>query len=204
MPLQNRVLPTGEIVAHPMRGAWTGNRGIIHRPDRTLGTSRWSHRHWIICTLDHPRGVYHGPMPDRRWTALFFADEAVALAAGHRPCAYCRPTAFAAWKAAWAREFGEWPGHKAADWLLHENRVFRNRQQRRHEAELSDLPDGTFVLLENQPRLVAHGKTFLFSEGAYGDPQTTRPGAVEVLTPGITLRVLRNGYDAQVMSSLLA
>ena len=29
-----------------------------------------------------------------RWTALFFHDEAVALAAGHRPCALCRRAAY--------------------------------------------------------------------------------------------------------------
>ena len=29
-------------------------------------------------------------MPPGRWTALFFLDEATALAAGHRPCGYCR------------------------------------------------------------------------------------------------------------------
>ncbi|MEL7461823.1 MAG: hypothetical protein AAGJ39_12765, partial [Pseudomonadota bacterium] len=66
MPLQNRVMPTGEIVADPARGLFTGNRGILHGPDRTLGVRRWQHPHWVTCTLDHPRGIYHGPMPDRR------------------------------------------------------------------------------------------------------------------------------------------
>ncbi len=32
MPLQNRVTPTGDIVATPHRGLFTGNRGIIHDP----------------------------------------------------------------------------------------------------------------------------------------------------------------------------
>ncbi len=99
-PLQNRVLPTGEIVADPARGMFTGNRGIIHRPDGTLGTSRWSHPHWLVCTLTHPKGRYHGPMPDRGWSALFFLDEAVGFAAGHRPCHYCRRAAYQAFIAA--------------------------------------------------------------------------------------------------------
>ena len=32
MPLQNRVTPTGDIIATPHRGLFTGNRGIIHDP----------------------------------------------------------------------------------------------------------------------------------------------------------------------------
>src|SRR5438045_1479216 len=32
MPLQNRVTPTGDIIATPHRGIFTGNRGIIHDP----------------------------------------------------------------------------------------------------------------------------------------------------------------------------
>lgn len=30
-PSRNRVTPLGEIEAFPLRGAWTGNRGILHR-----------------------------------------------------------------------------------------------------------------------------------------------------------------------------
>src|SRR5438132_460074 len=29
-PARNRVTPTGDIEAIPLRGAWTGNRGILH------------------------------------------------------------------------------------------------------------------------------------------------------------------------------
>ena len=88
-PLQNRVLPTGEIVSDPARGLLMGNRGCIHRPDRTLGPARWRTKMWISCVLVW-RDVRRDVMPPGRWTALFFLDEATALAAGHRPCAYCR------------------------------------------------------------------------------------------------------------------
>ena len=30
-PSQNRVDPYGDVVAIDLRGAWTGNRGILHR-----------------------------------------------------------------------------------------------------------------------------------------------------------------------------
>jgi hypothetical protein len=88
-PLQNRVMPTGEIVSTPARGTLMGNRGCIHSPDRRLGISRWRTKMWISCVLVW-RDVRRDVMPPGRWTALFFLDEATALASGHRPCGYCR------------------------------------------------------------------------------------------------------------------
>jgi hypothetical protein len=37
-------------------------------------------------------------MSEGRYTELFFLDEAVAFAAGHRPCAECRRERFNAFK----------------------------------------------------------------------------------------------------------
>ena len=79
MPLQNRVTPTGEIVADPGRGLLMGNRGCLHGPDRRLGVARWRSKLWICCVLDW-KGVRRDPMPPGRWTALFFLDEATAAA----------------------------------------------------------------------------------------------------------------------------
>ena len=43
MPLQNRVTPTGDLIATAHRGMFTGNRGIIHDPaTKTLLKKRWS------------------------------------------------------------------------------------------------------------------------------------------------------------------
>ncbi|MGE5292709.1 MAG: hypothetical protein ACM3ML_37070 [Micromonosporaceae bacterium] len=89
MPLRNRVTPTGEIVADPSRGLMMGNRGFLHGEGRDLGVSRWRSKAWICCVLEW-KDVRRDPMPPGRWTALFFLDEATALAAGHRPCAYGR------------------------------------------------------------------------------------------------------------------
>jgi hypothetical protein len=100
VPLQNRVTPTGEIVADPGRGLLMGNRGCLHGPDRLLRAARWRSKAWICCVLDW-KGVRRDPMPPGRWTALFFLDEATALAAGHRPCAYCRRADFTAFAEAW-------------------------------------------------------------------------------------------------------
>ena len=89
MPLQNRVTPTGDIVATPHRGLFTGNRGIIHDPATKTLTRRWASQAWLTCVCEF-RGRRRKVMGGRSWTELFFLDEATALAAGHRPCFYCR------------------------------------------------------------------------------------------------------------------
>ncbi len=100
-PLQNRVTPTGEIVRDRARGLMMGNRGCLHGQARELGSARWRSKLWICCVLEW-KGVRRDVMPPGRWTALFFLDEATALAAGHRPCAYCRREDFLAFAHAWA------------------------------------------------------------------------------------------------------
>ena len=90
MPLQNRVLPDGEIVAIRARGTMMGTRGgRIHDPEtRTLLSRRWTSKAWICCVTDF-KGR-HRPVMGRSYTELFFLDEVTALAAGHRPCFECR------------------------------------------------------------------------------------------------------------------
>ncbi|MEZ5913964.1 MAG: hypothetical protein R3D84_18450 [Paracoccaceae bacterium] len=194
MTLQNRVLPDGEIVAVAARGMFTGNRGILHGADRRLGTRRWTHPHWLICTLSHPRGVHHGPMPARGWTALFFLDEAVALAAGHRPCAYCRRRAYDIWAAAWAEGIGGDTGHKTMDRVLHGARVTRARTQIRHEARAESLPDGAFIRIGDRPALIRADRALPFAPDGYGMAMARPRGPVTVLTPRPTLAVLHAGY----------
>lgn len=198
MPLQNRVLPTGDIVVDPARGMFTGNRGIIHRPDGTLGTSRWSHKHWLVCTLDHPRGIYHGPMPDRGWSALFFLDEAVALAAGHRPCHYCRRKAYQAFQHAWAKGVGQGTDRMAMDTALHKARVMRTRQKIQHESDARALPDGAFILWDGAPHLVHADRVFRYETDGYTAPIPRPTGLVTVMTPRPTVSILRAGYRPMI------
>jgi hypothetical protein len=86
MHLQNRVNPFGDIVAIPQRGMFTGNRGIIHDSQtKTLIKRRWTSKAWLICSCEY-KGRRRSVMGRPTWTELFFLDEAVALAAGHRLC----------------------------------------------------------------------------------------------------------------------
>lgn len=186
IPLQNRVLPTGEIVAHPARGLFMGNRGRIHRPDRTLGRRRWSTTTWIACVLCF-RGRQRRVWGDS-YTELFFHDEAVALSAGHRPCAECRRADYRRFQAAWRIAHGEDPTAPTMNARLHADRTGP-----RHTARLAELPHGSFVLLPSGPALIANGVLHPFTPSGYGPP-CTAPAAATVLTPRCTLAVLHAGY----------
>jgi hypothetical protein len=203
MTLQNRVLPTGEIVAIPLRGTFMGNRGILHGSDRTLGRARWRHPNWICCVLSF-KGRQRTPMTPGRYTELFFLDEAVALAAGHRPCAECRGSDHQRFLQAWERAFGERPASKEIDRILHAARVEpRTRRQRRHRAEVATLPDSTFLLHDDVPALVQGDRLHPFGPQGYG-PSLPRPrdGEAEILTPAPLVAVLRAGYRAALHLSL--
>jgi hypothetical protein len=198
VPLQNRVTPTGDFVADPGRGTFMGNRGILHDAVRQLGAARWRHRSWIGCQLNF-KSRKRALMAPRRYTELFFLDEATALAAGHRPCFECRRDAFRAFQSAWRQAFGT-PDCSAAamDRVLHRARVEpRTRRQIRSEATLDDLPDGVFVLLHEAPSpLLVLGDRLLRWRAAGYASWRPRPTAIRcrVLTPAPTVAVLRAGY----------
>jgi hypothetical protein len=199
--LQNRVAPSGDIVADPARGLFTGNRGILHDERRRLGGARWRHKAWIICLLEY-KGWRRTVMSPRRWTELFFLDEAVALAAGHRPCALCRRDAYRAYVTAWAAGNG-WPGPALPhapdiDRIAHRDRIeARPRRQRTHEAPLAGLPDGCFVQLgAAKGALLVLGRHLLpWTFAGYGAPQRRpRHAIATVLTPRSTVAALAAGY----------
>src|SRR5206468_4262196 len=101
MPLQNRVTPFGDLITTEARGSLMGNRGRLHDTDRRI--VRYAQgRRWIAC-LTSFRGRRRSVMSPGSYTELFFLDEAVAPAAGHRPCAECRHEDYVLFRAAWAR-----------------------------------------------------------------------------------------------------
>jgi hypothetical protein len=206
MPLQNRVTPSGEIVANPGRGLIMGNRGCLHGQGRTLGVSRWRSKLWICCLLDF-KGVQRDPMPPGRWTALFFLDEATALAAGHRPCAYCRRGDFLAFAEAWraARDLPHPPRAAEMDTALHRERTDRSRRKLSYLASTAELPDGVMIRDGNQPGLLIAGQVRPWSFQGYGAPAPADPaGRVEVLTPPSIVAAITAGYAPRVHPSALA
>jgi len=197
MPLQNRVAPTGEIVADPARGLMMGNRGCLHGQGRRLGTARWRSKLWICCSLVW-KDVRRDPMPPGRWTALFFLDEATALAAGHRPCAYCRRKDFLAYAEAWRRAAAlpERPRAAEMDARLHAERVVsRTREQVTRPASPGSLPDGVFIRYRGTPGLLIAGRVLPWSFTGYGAAVAVPPESrVDLLTPPASVAVLAAGY----------
>jgi hypothetical protein len=192
MAERNRVTPFGEIVAIEQRGLFMGNRGSFHRGHEIVRP--WQVRRWITCALEHKGWVAPRWVPGR-WTALFFYDEAVALAAGHRPCALCRRREYDAWLDAWANAFGERPRADAVDLRLHAERVGTDRRQRRHALAWSKLPEGAFVVLDDVAALVRSDRIVPWSPAGYGAPiARPRRGEASMLTPPSTAAVLRHGY----------
>jgi hypothetical protein len=144
-------------------------------------------------------------MPPGRWTALFFLDEATALAAGHRPCAYCRRPDYLSYARAWqdAYQLPERPRAVEMDAHLHAERVaLRPRRQRTWTAPVRALPDGAMVRHEDTVGLLLAGGFRPWSLTGYGTPVAV-PGTatVEVLTPPASVAALAHGFRPLLHSS---
>ena len=211
MPLQNRVTPFGDIVAAAARGMFTGNRGIIHDPaTKTLLKRRWSSPAWITCVCDF-RGRRRDVMATRSWTELFFLDEATALAAGHRPCYYCRRADALRFADAFARGHGlAGVSAKQIDATLHRERL-DGKAKRLHalSCAVGELPEGAMVAVMSEQSgdggcagaayLVTRGSLLRWSFDGYQPlERVAMEGLWErlsLLTPPSTLRALEAGYQ---------
>jgi hypothetical protein len=197
-PARNRVTPTGDIVAIPLRGAWTGNRGILHSGREIVRFHAGNL--WITCRLEF-RGRRHEQWRPHHYTFLYFHDEAVAFAAGHRPCGECRRDSYEAYRAAWAEGLGVAPpSAREMNERLHGERIVRGTHRRRvHDLPWMDLPAGAFVLLGTTPAVVTGGHLVEWTHGGYGArrPRPAR-GTARVLTPPATVAALRAGYRIQI------
>jgi len=194
MPLQNRVLPSGEIVAIPARGLYVGNRGIIHDPaTKTLLKKRWSTDAWLTCVLEF-RGRRRKVMQRQSWTELFFLDEATAFAAGHRPCFYCRRDDANRFRAAW--EKGNRTGDVLApeiDAVLHRERLASAKKLHPLPKPIEKLPDGTMVQAGDDCFLIAGGKPLVWSPSSYRAVKRDLTDAGLLTAPSI-VRAFAAGY----------
>lgn len=198
--MRNRVTPLGEIEAIELRGAWLGNRGILHRGHDIVRFH--ASTLWITCELEF-RGWRVPQWEPHHYTALFFHDEAVALAAGHRPCALCRRNAYQGYREAYAKVAGvAVPNAKDLDRALHLERLVPGTHTRRfHPMSWGDLPDGVFVRVRDSCALVLGAALVEWSHTGYVRA-TARPtgGQAEVITPPISVAALRGGYSPQMDS----
>jgi hypothetical protein len=138
-----------------------------------------------------------------RFTELFFLDEATAFAAGHRPCALCRREDYVRFAELWAELHPGQVGADAIDRQLHAERVAPGtRAQRHHEAELDELPDGTFVVQEGAPQLALGARLLTWSPAGYGSRRPRPSGRVTVITPPSLVAVLRQGWEERLVPLL--
>jgi hypothetical protein len=193
-PLPNRVTPFGAIVAMAERGTLMGNRGgRIHDAAQAI-VRPWASRRWISCEL-----VYG----DRRrvvmgvgYTELFFLDEVTALAAGHRPCFFCRRK-----EAQHFLSLAEPPlSADEADLILHGQRHAsrKKRAPPSPQAAIGDLPDGAMVAIDGEPYAV-HGCHLLrWTFDGYTDAQPrTSVARATLITPPLFVGILARGYRAR-------
>src|SRR4029079_17770077 len=112
-----------------------------------------------------------------------FLDDATAFAAGHRPCALCRREDYRRVLAITGCR-----GSDAIDLVLQEQRTGRHPR-----VAPASLPDGAFVMLDDQPHLVVGGSVRRWSPGGYG-PSRPAPKSAALVTPQLLVPVLAEGW----------
>jgi len=180
-----------------------GNRGVLHNAAREI-VADWRVIRWIACRSSF-KGIRRKVFSPRRYTELFFLDEATSLAAGHRPCAECRWDRYKEFCAVWF-ETGSLARHPSRadeiDRKLHAERVRRDGLKKTYRARLSSLPPGTFIAHRGRPYLLWRGELRRWTFLGYGPATRVSPtGQVEVLTPRPIVRVFRAGFVPQVHES---
>ena len=193
-PRQNRVTPFSDLIADPARGLYMGNRGCLHDAAGQVRRN-WRGKTWICCATKF-KNRRRPLMQPGLYTELFFLDEAVALAAGHRPCAECRRAEYLAFRSAWGKA-GLPAAARAADMdqALHQARVNpETRARARLNLPLEALPDGAFIAEGPQAFLVLGERLLPWQPKGYGAAQVRPSGRADVLTPAPVLAVLAAGY----------
>lgn len=202
MSLKNRVDPFGDLHSVGDRGIFTGNReclvddhgNIVHHHRGNL---------WITCVLQY--ADWRSPLAaPRHWTPLFFLDDAVALAGGHRPCGLCRRGEYNAYQSAVMRSLNLQNPLSAAELniRLAGERLTRGRGQDRASdrkiwsQDISALPEGSVILgPDGQPTLVLDDRLMLFGFRGWTDPRPRLlKQEVSVLTPPTSVAALQHGF----------
>jgi hypothetical protein len=201
MALQNRVNPYGAIFRSPARGTFMGNRGALHTEKREI-VRQFNGQRWITCCLEF-QGRKRTVMSPGHYTELFFLDEAVAFAAGHRPCAECRRDRFMVFQDAWKRrdeEHSKTPARAPQiDVELHRTRTDSSGRKITYAAKLNSLPNGCFVQIDNSAFLIWNDALLLWTPECYvGKYRRPNGLMVTVLTPQPIVQCFGRGYEPKI------
>ena len=199
MTRRNRVDPWGDLHAAPGRGMFTGNRGCLVDDAGTVVRHHRSTTLWITCVTSF-RGWRHPLDAPHIWTPVFFLDEAVALAAGHRPCAFCRREDYRTYRDAVAADgaplrAAELDRRLAGERLRRGRGLSRAADRLLWTAPAGQLPDGTVVLdAGRRPCLLIESSLRPFTFDGWGPPVNMPGPLAEVLTPPTSVAALAAGY----------
>lgn len=199
-PRRNRVDPWGDLVATPERGLFTGNRGcLVDEREQVVRHHRSAL--WIVCRLEY-KGRRVPLARPHAWTPIFFLDDAVALAAGHRPCGLCRRGDHLAYQRAVTGGLhlrrpvpaGELDRRLAGERLRRGRGLDRGTDRRLWTAPAPQLPDGTVIVEDGVPQLLMGDRALRFSFAGWQDPHRRPTRSVAVLTPPTSVLALQGGF----------
>lgn len=198
--LQNRVDPFGRFIKTSARGLFMGNRGVIHR-DKEIKKA-FKHKAWITCVLQF-KGRKRTVMTNDCWTELFFLDEATSFAAGHRPCFECRKDDAKRFKACWiegnpTHDFNSKTSVKFIDDVIHRERIDRDHKKITFQHLAFDLPEGTFVLMNDEPYVFVKGRLHRWTSFGYEESIALPDSLLTILTPQSIVNAFRAGYVPQI------
>ena len=196
MTLQNRVDPWGKLNAHPSKSATLmGNRGTLHNQQKQV-TKQWDGRAWISCLLNH-KNIQRKVFGDS-YSELFFLDEATAFAAGHRPCWQCQPERHTQFKQLWGNvhNAGIKLSVKDIDQKIHQDRLTADKKKKTFQAQVSDLPIGTFFEHDSKAIVIFKDNHYLVwsFDGYQQEVELPNDLIVNVLTPESFVKAFDEGF----------
>jgi hypothetical protein len=202
-PLQNRVDPFGQLIRTTARGAWMGNRGLIHNEQQQI-VRPFRLKAWITCRLEF-KGRHRAVMTPNLYTELFFLDEATAFSAGHRPCAECRREDYNRFKTAWIEGnpsdgFNEKTLIVKIDEILHRERMDEKGVKVTYLEQIGKLPVGSFIQHMGKPFIISQPKR-VTAWTAFGYEETIDlplNREVMVMTPKSIVNTFQAGYSPKM------
>jgi len=205
MSFQNRVNPMGKLEAVSSRGAFLGNRGIIHNEQKEI-ISPFKIKGWVTCQLEF-KGRKRELMAKGRYTELFFLDEATAFAAGHRPCAECRRTRYKEFKEKWLEAnknllTDNLISIASIDKIIHQDRI-NKKQKVTYQDKMDLLPKGTMIQIDSIDYVIWNNKIFKWTfEGYETSNIKITNNDVIILTPKSYVEMFKKGFVPTIHNSL--
>ena len=206
MPFQNRVDPWGALHSVPERGNYMGNKGVLHNANQEIIRTH-KIKAWVTCLLAF-KERHRKVMTPKRYTELFFLDEATAFSAGHRPCAECRRKRYNEFKEAWYlgnEEKVRDQKHSAPtmDKIIHEERILK-KEKVTYKTVVHTLPNGVIIQLDSMAYLIWNKHLYTWSFSGYSKANISLDSKLEVvvLTPKSYVHAFNAGFVPFIHNSI--